>query len=66
MATPQGIEREGFVKMTLVALAANMAAAYIHSGKLVDWDKIIHSANEGANKCWKTILEDRDANKSTD
>jgi hypothetical protein len=59
-------EREGFVRQTLVALTANMAAAYVHGNKIVNWDQIVHQAMEGTQKCWIAIKEDRDRNKSTD
>ena len=58
--TPTDIEREGFVRQTLVALTANMAAAYIHGGKMILWDQIVHQAMEGTHKCWIAIKEDRE------
>jgi hypothetical protein len=61
--TPGDIEREGFVRQTLVALTANMAAAYVHSSKIVNWDQIVHQAMEGTQKCWIAILEDRIAER---
>jgi hypothetical protein len=57
--TPQDIEREGFIKMTAVALGANMAAATIHAGIQLDWKKIVPNAMAGANEFWKAIQEDR-------
>lgn len=58
------LERYGFMKTIVPAIAANMAAATIHSGMRLDWDQVVPRAMEGANACWKGIQEDRNANKS--
>ena len=62
--SPEEIERDGFIRQTIVALGANMAAATIHSGIKLDWSKIVANSMEGAKEFWKVILEDR--NKSRD
>lgn len=62
--TPEEIERDGFVRQTLVALSANMAAATIHSGMRLDWKQLVARAMEGTKECWRVIKEDREhANK---
>lgn len=57
--TPEDIEREGFIRQTLVALTANMAAANIHQGRRYEWSQIVHHAMEGTKECWKAIQDDR-------
>jgi hypothetical protein len=60
MSEKDDIERDGFFKMTIVALSANMAAAKIHGGMRVDWKNIVHHAGEGANELWEAVLLDRE------
>lgn len=63
--TPEQIEREGFIRQTLVAISANMAAATIHSGMRLDWTQLVARALEGTLECWRVIQEDRKSgNKS--
>ena len=54
------IEREGFIRQTLVALTANMAAANIHQGRRYEWSQIVHHAMEGTKELWKAIKEERE------
>jgi hypothetical protein len=60
------IELDGFLRQTVVALSANMAAATIHSGKMLEWDKLVPNAMTGAKECWKAILEERNARSKID
>jgi len=62
--TPEQIEEDGFTRQTVVALAANMAAATIHSQIQLDWKKIVPRAMEGTKELWKAIQEERDARKT--
>jgi hypothetical protein len=65
--TPEQIEEDGFVRQTLVALSANMAAATIHSGIRLDWKQLVGRAMDGTKECWRVIQEHRNArNKSAD
>lgn len=57
--TPEEIEEDGFIRMTIVALSANMAAATIHSQIQLDWGKVVPKAMEGTKELWKAIQEDR-------
>ena len=57
--SPEEIERDGFIRQTIVALGANMAAATIHTSVKLDWPKIVGNSMEGAKEFWKAILEDR-------
>lgn len=59
--TQEDIERDGFIKMTVVALGANMAAANIHSGRMLEWSKLVPQAMAGANEFWEAIKGDRSA-----
>lgn len=60
------IERDGFVRQTLVALTANMAAANIHQGRRFEWAALVHHAMEGTKECWKAIKEDRNNGGSSE
>jgi hypothetical protein len=63
--TPEQIEEDGFVRQTVVAITANMAAAHIHSQIMLDWDKVVPKAMEGTRRLWLAIQEYRnDRNKS--
>lgn len=61
LKTQEDIELDGFIRQTLVALTANMAAATIHTGKMLEWNKLVPQAMAGAKECWKAIKEERDA-----
>lgn len=58
--TPEQIEEDGFIRMTVVALTANMAAATIHSQIQLNWKQIVPRAMEGTKELWKAIQEDRE------
>jgi hypothetical protein len=62
--TPEQIEEDGFTRQTIVALAANMAAARIHSQLGIDWHVIVPTAMQGTKELWKAIKEDRKHNAS--
>jgi hypothetical protein len=59
----EDIERNGFIRQTVVAIAANMAAATIHSGVQLDWKKIVPRSMEGAKELWEAIKQERAADE---
>lgn len=54
------IEKDGFFKMTLVALTANMAAAHVHQAMALDWNRIVYHAMEGTKELWAALLKERE------
>lgn len=58
--TQEDIERQGFIRTVLPALAANMAAAHIHAQRRIDWKQLVFNSMEGTKECWKAIKEDRE------
>lgn len=64
--TPEDLERDSFIKSTMVAIVANSQAAHIHSGIRFDAPREAAKAMLTTKEIWKAILDERNANLISD